>query len=120
MEIQRCTAQRDVVGIACSVRLPLRWAWGQAWVLLNVAALLWAANAVAARMAVGHISPMMLVSLRWIVIFLVLAVAMPAPIRASFKVLWARRWLILALATFGLTGFNVLLYSAAHGPAQST
>jgi drug/metabolite transporter (DMT)-like permease len=82
--------------------------------LLNGAALLWAANAVAARMAVGQISPMMLVSLRWIIISMVLAIAMPSRIRANFPELWARRWLILALATFGLTGFNVLLYNAAH------
>lgn len=94
--------------------MPLRWAWGQAWLLLSGAMLLWAANAVAARMAVGQISPMMLVSLRWLIVFLVLAIAMPLRIGANFRVLWERRWLILALATFGLTGFNVLLYSAAH------
>jgi len=97
-----------------ATKVSLRWVWGQAWVLLNLAALMWAANAVAARVAVGHISPMTLVSLRWLCIFLVLAVAMPSYIHANLPVLWARRWLILALATFGLTGFNVLLYSAAH------
>jgi len=90
------------------------WAWAQAWLLLSVAALLWAGNAVAARMAVGQISPMMLVSLRWLIIFLVLIVAMPSRFKKELSALWHKRWLILALATFGLTGFNVLLYTAAH------
>lgn len=105
---------RTVKYIACATKVPLRWVWGQAWLLLNLAALMWAANAVAARIAVGQISPMMLVSLRWLCILLVLIIAMPSCIHANFSALWGRRWLILALATFGLTGFNVLLYSAAH------
>jgi drug/metabolite transporter (DMT)-like permease len=92
----------------------LRRAWAQAWFLLSGATLLWAGNSIAARVAVGEISPMMLVSLRWLTIFLVLAIAIPSNIRANVWVLWERRWLILALATFGLTGFNVLLYSAAY------
>jgi drug/metabolite transporter (DMT)-like permease len=106
--------QRITERIACAMKMSLRWTWGQAWLLLNGAMLLWAANSVAARMAVSQISPMMLVSLRWLVISLVVAIAMPSRIGANFQVLWERRWLILALATFGLTGFNALLYSAAH------
>jgi len=105
---------RAVERIARPMRVLRSWVWAQAWVLLNVAALLWAGNAVAARMAVGQISPMMLVSLRWLVIFLVLVVAIPSRIQVNFSALWTKRWLILALGTFGLTGFNVLLYTAAH------
>jgi drug/metabolite transporter (DMT)-like permease len=105
---------RAVERAACAATTLLHWGWGQAWVLLNGAALLWAANAIAARLAVDQISPMTLVSLRWLIIFLVLALAIPWRILATFPVLWPQRRLILALAAFGLTGFNVLLYSAAH------
>ena len=76
--------------------------------------MLWAANSVAARYAVGEVSPMMLVTMRWIVIGAALAIAIPAQVRAHLPVLWERRWFILGLAAFGLTGFNALLYLAAH------
>ncbi len=90
------------------------WVWARAWALLAIAAMLWAANSVAARSAVGEVSPMTLVTLRWAVIGLVLAIAIPDRIRAAVPVLWEWRWLVLGLALFGLTAFNALLYSAAH------
>lgn len=92
----------------------LGWIWARAWALLVCAAVLWAGNSVAARYAVGEVSPMMLVTLRWLVIGAVLALAIPMQVRASVPVMWAHRWLILGLALFGLTAFNALLYSAAH------
>jgi len=110
----RPQSHRAIERVARSMKMLRTWIWAQAWLLLSVAALLWAGNAIAARVAVGQIPPMMLVSLRWFVIFLVLAVAMPSRIVANWSVLWQRRWLTLALATFGLTGFNVLLYTAAY------
>ncbi len=76
--------------------------------------MLWAANSVAARYAVGEVSPMTLVTLRWLFIGLVLAAAIPRQVRAGLPEMWRRRWMILGLALFGLTAFNALLYSAAH------
>jgi hypothetical protein len=76
---------RNVKHIVGATKVPLRWIWGQAWLLLSFAALMWAANAVAARIAVGHISPMMLVSLPWLCISLVLVIAMPSCIHANFS-----------------------------------
>lgn len=90
------------------------WVWARAWVLLVGAAICWAGNSVAARLAVGEVSPMTLVTLRWLVIGVLLALAIPSQVRASLPVLWKHRWLILGLAAFGLTAFNGLLYAAAH------
>jgi drug/metabolite transporter (DMT)-like permease len=92
----------------------LNWMWARAWALLVLAAMLWAGNSVAARFAVDEVSPMTLVTLRWLVIGLVLAIAIPRQIRSAFPEMWRRRWLILSLALFGLTAFNALLYLAAH------
>ena len=92
----------------------LAWVWARAWALLVCASILWGANSVAARAAVGEVSPMTLVTLRWLVIGLVLAIAIPGRIRAALPVFWQYRWLIAGLALFGLTAFNALLYAAAH------
>ena len=90
------------------------WFWARAWALLLFAALCWAGNSVAARLAIGEVSPMTLVFARWLVIGGVLAIAIPGQVRAHLPTLWAHRWYVLGLAGLGLTGFNALLYLAAH------
>lgn len=90
------------------------WLWARAWALLVFAALCWAANSVAARIAIGEVSPMTLVFARWLIIGAVLALAISTQVRAHLPTLWAHRWYVLALAGLGLTGFNALLYLAAH------
>jgi drug/metabolite transporter (DMT)-like permease len=82
--------------------------------LLTLTAMMWAGNAIAGRLAVGEVSPMLLTSLRW-----VLAVAMLLPftlgrVRADWPVL-RRQWpFLLAMGAVGYTLFNVLLYSSAY------
>lgn len=83
------------------------------YLVLAATTLIWAGNAIASRLAVGHISPMMLTTLRWAgTVVLMLAIATPAfrrewpAIRAHWK------W----LATLGLLGFacfNALFYLSA-------
>jgi drug/metabolite transporter (DMT)-like permease len=88
--------------------------WDRATPLLILASTLWAGNAIASRLAVGNVSPMAMVGLRWLAISIILALVIPTAIRASAPIMWPRRWLILAMATIGLTGFNLTLYIAAH------
>lgn len=84
------------------------------YLLLTLTALIWGGNAVAGRMAVGELSPMVLVCLRWVIVVGVLAVAARRQVAAEWPVL-RRHWLrIAAMAAFGYTSFNALFYVAAR------
>lgn len=92
----------------------LGWLNGQAYLLLALAALSWAGNTIAGRLAVGRVSPMAVVSLRWLVVLLVLLiVALPA-IRADWPRLVPRWRFVLLMGALGYTAFNALFYWAAH------
>ena len=83
-----------------------------AYALLGFTSLFWAGNAIAGKLAVGHISPMILTSVRWgLAVLFLLAI--------GGRRLWAERHLVVAelplLFALGATGFavfNVALYSA--------
>jgi drug/metabolite transporter (DMT)-like permease len=88
--------------------------YGQAYVLLALTTLMWAGNAIAGRLAVGHVSPMALTSLRWIAVLLIVGLALRRQIAAEWPAL-KRHWLkIFLMGSFGMTGFNALYYAAAH------
>lgn len=80
--------------------------------LLGLTALFWGGNAVAGKLAVGHVSPMALTFLRW-----TCAVAAVAPFAwPHFKADWPvvrQRWLyLLLLGAGGMTVFNAVFYLA--------
>jgi drug/metabolite transporter (DMT)-like permease len=83
-------------------------------VLLTLTALFWAGNTVAGRLAVGHISPMMLVLLRWVMVLAVLWPLYGGEVRAHWPQIRPRLGKIVSMAFVGFTGFNVLYYMAAH------
>lgn len=86
----------------------------RAYALLTVVCSCWAANTILAKLAVGEISPMTLVSVRWLFsLTLVVAIAMPS-LRRDKQVLRAHVGLLLALGAVGFATFNGLLYLSAH------
>ena len=86
----------------------------KAYLLLVFTTLIWGANAVAARLAVGEVSPMFLTFMRWGISCVALLLFARGPIRAHWHVL-APRWRSIALmGALGFTGFNALFYAAAH------
>ena len=88
--------------------------WGQAYMLLILTTLMWGGNAIAGRLAVGEVSPMVLTCLRWI---FVVAAMLPLTGRQIVSH-WPRigpRWaFIVLMGAFGFTAFNGLFYAAAH------
>jgi len=91
--------------------------YGNPYVLLSLTMLMWGCNAIAARMAVGHISPMLLTAFRWIgVAILLLAIAQKRVV-ADWPSLRKRLPLLLGLGALGFTSFNALFYLAAHNTA---
>ncbi|MBS0344074.1 MAG: DMT family transporter, partial [Proteobacteria bacterium] len=86
----------------------------KAYLLLVFTTLIWGANAVAARLAVGEVSPMFLTFMRWGISCVALALFARGPIRAHWSTL-APRWRSISLmGALGFTGFNALFYTAAH------
>ena len=87
---------------------------GEAYLFLCFTMLCWAGNAIAGRYAVGEISPMVLVSLRWLLVVLLLALFARRQIARDWRALRARWRFVFAMGALGFTAFNALFYQAAH------
>nr|WP_153435986.1 DMT family transporter [Sinorhizobium saheli] len=84
----------------------------KAYFYLSITTLFWGGNSVAGKMAVGHVSPMMLTTLRWLVAITVILALMTPQIRRDWDKI-RRHWLqLIAYGAIGFTLFNAFLYSA--------
>jgi drug/metabolite transporter (DMT)-like permease len=90
------------------------WIWSNAYLLLALTALMWGANAVAGRLAVGEVSPMVLTMARWAVSCAILAVYARREIVRDVPKLRSRWAYVLWMGALGFTAFNALFYEAAH------
>ena len=91
-----------------------RWFYERPYLILTITALSWGGNAVVGRLAVGEVSPMAIVCLRWLIVVAILTAAMRRPLAAEWRLLlphWPRLFLMGAL---GYTLFNAIFYWAAH------
>lgn len=91
-----------------------RWLLNRPYLLLAITTLSWAGNAVASRLATGHISPMVLTTLRWVGVVAILSPFMFRPVLAAAPVLVPLWWRLLMMGALGFTAFNALMYLAAH------
>lgn len=83
-----------------------------AYVLLLLTMLMWGGNAVAGKMAVGHISPMVLTTFRWLgAVALMLAIGIPQ-LRRDWHVVRPRLLYLFLLGAAGFTLFNAAMYTA--------
>lgn len=91
-----------------------RWLYGQPYLLLLLTALFWGGNAVAGKLAVGHISPLLLTCLRWsVAMAIALPFALPHLRREWPQIRPALPYLIM-LGVVGFTLFNNLMYTALN------
>jgi drug/metabolite transporter (DMT)-like permease len=86
----------------------------RAYALLILTALFWSGNAIAGRLAVGHISPMLLTAIRWGLCWLVASLLAIPHLRRDWPVLRRNTLLLFAYGGIGFTAFNGLFYTAAH------
>lgn len=86
----------------------------RAYALLSITALCWAGNAVLGRLAVGEISPMVLVVLRWLGVFALLLVFARRHVRRDWQAIRSRLPFLMAMGALGFAAFNALFYVAAH------
>tara|TARA_R110002020_G_scaffold127531_5_gene286111 strand:+ start:1019 stop:1894 length:876 start_codon:yes stop_codon:yes gene_type:complete len=84
----------------------------RAYLFLTITALSWGANAVAGKMAVGHISPMLLTSARWGLALMILLTFTLPQLRRDRETIRANLPLLMAYGMVGFAFFNILLYSA--------
>jgi drug/metabolite transporter (DMT)-like permease len=87
---------------------------GRAYLLLTATTLCWAANAIFGRLAVGQVSPMALVTLRWLGALGLLAVFAHARVRRDWPTIRPRLPFVAAMGALGFTTFTALYYVAAH------
>ena len=84
------------------------------WLLLTFSSLVWGGNVVAARFAVGEISPMALVGLRWIVVSAIIAFFARGRLRATLAQLKPHWAYLLPMGVLGFTLSNAMLYEGAR------
>lgn len=88
--------------------------FNNAALLLCLATLGWAGNIIAGRMAVGETSPMVIVFLRWTIVAMLLFYTQRRNLPSTYPLIRPRLLWVFVMSGFGLTGFNVLFYSAAQ------
>ncbi len=93
---------------------PLAGLFSHPYLLLSITALLWGGNVVASKVLVGHASPLVVVFLRWLLVFALLIGFARGEIAAALPALRTKWRLLLGLGALGFTGFNALFYAAAH------
>jgi drug/metabolite transporter (DMT)-like permease len=86
----------------------------KAYILLLLTTLFWGGNAVAGKLAVGHVSPLMLNMARWGVAFAILYFMGRKQLMADWPAIRPKLPLLAGLGMLGFTIFNVALYSALN------
>ncbi len=84
------------------------------FLLLTLTALFWAGNAIARKIAAGHVSPFLLTWLRWLFACIVLFIFAQKFIRRGFETI-KKHWKFLFIAgAIGFAVFNNLMYLALN------
>ncbi len=84
------------------------------YLILATVALLWGANAIAGKLAVGHVSPMLLTLLRWTFACLFMAPFALHDVRREWPVIRRNLPFLFALGGLGFATFNAIFYLALN------
>ena len=82
--------------------------------LLSLATLGWAGNTIAGRLAVGEVSPFVIVFLRWTIVFAILLMTKRKELPAALPKLKGKWPWVFMMGALGLSFFNTLFYIAAQ------
>ncbi len=86
----------------------------KAYFFLITTTLCWGANTVFAKLAVGEVSPMMLIMWRWLGVVVIALVLARAELVRQWPLVRRHLGFLAAMGALGFTAFNALFYSAAH------
>ncbi|MEM7271047.1 MAG: DMT family transporter [Pseudomonadota bacterium] len=81
--------------------------------LLILTALMWATNAIAGQLAVGHVTPYALVLLRWVFVVAVMWPLYGRSVIEHWPTIREKLAVVIFMAIAGFTGFNTLFYVAS-------
>jgi drug/metabolite transporter (DMT)-like permease len=100
---------------------PANWIANQPYLLLSIAALCWAGNAIVGRLAAGHIPPVTMSFLRWSIAFLIILPFAWKHLVGDWAAIRSRLGLMIFLSITGIGAFNTLQYWALeHTQALNT
>ncbi|TAM95798.1 MAG: DMT family transporter [Rhizobiaceae bacterium] len=85
-----------------------------AYIILVLTTLMWSGNSIAGKMAVGHVSPMILVFFRWLLAFLVFLPIGWKPLRRDWPVVRRHLLKLGLMGASGFTLFNAIFYTALN------
>jgi len=88
--------------------------FGNAYALLVFTTLCWGGNAIAGRIAVGEISPMVLTTFRWIGVAVLIVLFARRRVLTDWPVMRRHLPFLGAMGAIGFTAFNALFYLAAE------
>lgn len=80
------------------------------YIILIITMLIWGLNAVAGKLAVGHVSPLLLTFLRWMLATAFILMISYKNLIEDWPILRPRLLYLFLLAGFGYSGFNALMY----------
>ena len=86
----------------------------KAYFFLSFTAICFGANTTLAKLAVGQVSPMMVVTLRWLLVVVLLLVFNRKNLVRDWPTLKPRLGFLFALGALGFAAFNALFYVAAY------
>ena len=86
----------------------------RAYILLIITMLGWGGNAIAGKLAAGHISPALLTSGRWLIALAILLPFALPQMRREWPTIRRHLWLLLALGVVGFALFNNFFYLALN------
>lgn len=84
----------------------------KAYIILCITTAIWGANSVAGKLAVGHVSPMLLTAGRWTIACAILLVFASPQVHKDWPLIRKNWLLLIGYGVFGFTAFNAFLYSA--------
>ena len=82
--------------------------------LLMLTTLMWGGNGVAGKFAVGHVSPLLLTSMRWMIASVLLLILARRHLRTDWPIIKQRLAYLFCMGAIGFAVFNGLLYTALH------
>ncbi|MDQ3561256.1 MAG: DMT family transporter [Pseudomonadota bacterium] len=86
----------------------------QTYAVLAFTMACWSGNAVAARLAVGEVSPMVIISVRWATVSILLISLVPRRLPQAWPELRRNARRVILMGMMGFSLFNALFYVAAH------
>ena len=90
------------------------WFVGQPYLLLTLTAMIWSCNAIAGKMAVGHISPALLTTMRWLIALIILLPFALPHLKRQLPELRPHLPFLFLLGGVGFALFNNIMYLALN------